>query len=111
MSKKDVDKYYTQICTQYRQILDTIKALEKEASEGMVDPDRVEAVKASMRPFMDNYQRISYIMYLFNMPERKSKIPEYERRNKNLLKKIDKKNTTDATIAECQAVVDKVKSI
>lgn len=105
MSKKHVDAYYKQVCEQYMQLKQEIKDFEKECSEGIVAPEKLDQLKQTLRPLMDNYQRISYIMYLFNLPNKKEKQKKYHKVNIKTLSKLDKKFSTEASIDENKNVL------
>lgn len=100
MSVKAVRDYYNQICDQYTEMLQDIKDLEKEAAEGLVEPERIERLKYQVAPIKQNYERWAYMMFLLNQPQRKSKHKNYERQNKQLLKSLDKSNSIEAIIQE-----------
>lgn len=100
MSVKAVKKYYDQICDQYHEMLQDIHDLEVEASQGMVEPERIERLKEQIAPIKQNYERWSYMMFLLNQPERKSKQPRYKDQNRKFLQSLNKNNSLDAVIEE-----------
>lgn len=100
MSVKAVKKYYEAVSQQYHEMLENIQEVEKEAMEGMVEPERIERLQAQIAPIKQNYERVSYIMFLLNQPQRKSKQPAYRIRNKKFLKQFDSKNSLEAVIEE-----------
>lgn len=100
MSVKAVKKYYEEVSQQYHEMLENIQEVEKEAMEGMVEPERIERLQAQIAPIKQNYERVSYIMFLLNQPQRKSKQPAYRIRNKKFLKQFDSKNSLEAVIEE-----------
>lgn len=81
MSVKDVKTYYNEINANYREMIDAIHELEEEASKGVVSPERLEQMRASVEPIKTNWQRINYIMYLLNLPNRPKKKKRYEQLN------------------------------
>ena len=103
MSKKDVDEYYTKVCADYKQLKETRKEMEEEFKNSVQDVDKIEQVRKMIEPLKVNYERISYIMYLFNKPVRKKKRFSYEFENKkrlnnfsnSSLEDIQKKNQED----------------
>lgn len=103
MSKKDVDKYYNTITEQYHEMLQDIKDFEKEASEGIVEPERVERLKEQIAPIKQNWERWTYMMFLLNQPERKSKHKGYQERNKKLLSTLSSNNSLTAVLEENDA--------
>lgn len=100
MSLKHVEKYYTDICGQYNEMIENIKDLEKEASEGIIEPERVERLKDQVAPIKQNYERWTYMMFLLHQPNRKEKTRRYERQNKKLLSSLSKTNSVQAVIEE-----------
>ena len=100
MSVKAVRDYYNQICDQYSEMLQDIRDFEEEASRGLIEPERVERLKDQIAPIKQNYERWSYMMFLLNQPQRKSKQRKYESQNRRLLKTLDPQNSIESTIAE-----------
>ena len=100
MSVKHVKKYYNQICDQYQEMLNDLKDLEKDLSEGIVAPELLDRVKQQIEPIKINYERWAYMMFLLNQPERKAKVKRYERQNKKLLSSLNKNNSLEAVISE-----------
>lgn len=81
MSRKDVQDYYNQLYSDYVEMIQTLKDMESECNNGLVSPDRVEQLKKMLEPIKINYQRISYIMYLLDKPNKKEKKRWYEKQN------------------------------
>lgn len=111
MSKKHVDKYFNQVLKDYNEMVRTIKVFEKECNEGLVEPERLEQIKQNINPLMSNYERVLYIKFLYDMPNRKEKVPTYEKNNKKLLANIKKENMVEETLKENKEVIDAVKKI
>lgn len=100
MSVKAVKRYYNQICDQYREMLENIKDLEKEAAEGIIEPERVDRLKEQIAPIKQNYERWSYMMFLLNEPNRKQKKANYARRSNKILRELDSSNSLENVLAE-----------
>lgn len=100
MSLKDVKNYYNQICDQYNEMISDIQDLEKEAEQGIVEPERIDRLKEQVAPIKQNYERWAYMMFLLNQPARKEKVKRYQRQNKKLLDSLSKKNSLEAVIEE-----------
>ena len=97
MSVKAVNDYYKQISDQYFEMVQDIKDFEKEAEEGLIEPERVERLKEQIEPIKNNYERWCYMMYLLHQPQRKSKQKKYQQM---LLASLDDKNSLDGVLAE-----------
>lgn len=106
MAKKDVDKYFDQICKDYHELIETLHDMEEEAAKGLLDPDKLIQMKSYIEPIKVNWQRISYIMYLLNMPSKKSKQERYRNQNKKL---IHGNATLDDVQLENQNQINKIK--
>lgn len=109
MSKKHFDEYYAQVCAQYEEMKKVSEELSKECERGVVSPEQVENMKAVCQPLRDNFQIMSWVAYLLNQPNKKSKIKAYEKRNKALTKNLDKKHCINNKIEENNQVISKLK--
>lgn len=92
MSVKHVEAYYKEVCKTYIDMKATLHIMEEEASQGLVVPETVAQMKKMIAPLMDNYQKLSYIMYLLHQPNKKEKQKGYEKRNTKLLKACEGKD-------------------
>ena len=108
MSVKAVRKYYDQICEQYHEMIELIHDLEQEAEQDLVEPERIERLKEQVAPIKQNYERWTYMMFLLNQPERKSKHEKYKRQNSRLLQNMDKQNDLDSVLEENKASLAQV---
>ena len=109
MSKKDVDEYYTKVCADYKQLRETLTDMEGEFKNSVQDVDKIEQVRKMIVPLKVNYERISYIMYLFNKPVRKKKRFSYEFENKKRLNNFSNSSLEDIH-KENQEVIQNLKS-
>ena len=83
-------EYYNKVCDQYHDMLNEIRDFEEEAKKGLIEPERLDEIKKNIQPLINNYQTLSYIIFLLNQPNRQSKEKAYQRRNKEFLSKIKK---------------------
>ena len=111
MSVKHIRDYYNQICNQREELIQELKDFEVEAQNGMIEPERLDKIRESIQPLMDNYERISFIMYLLNRPNKKEKNKKYDKQCSKSLKKLSKANSTDASIEENKNVLNNVGKI
>lgn len=100
MAVKHVEEYYKQICDQYKEMIQDIKDLEKEAEEGLVEPERIDRLNEQVAPIKQNYERWSYMLFLLHQPARKSKEVIYKRQKKKFLENLDVSNSLEAVIEE-----------
>lgn len=85
MSIRHVKNYYNQVEKQFFEMNTVAKELNEECSKGNVSQDRVEQAQQMTLQLRQNYERLSYIMYLLNKPNRPKKNKWYEKQN-HLLK-------------------------
>lgn len=73
MARSHVIKYYLEVEYQYLEMLDTLNELKELVKEGKVSAEAFEQEVVGVERLKENYERISYIMFLLNQPQRKSK--------------------------------------
>jgi len=73
MARSHVVKYYLEVEYQYLEMLDTLKELKELLKEGKVSDETYIQEEANVSKLKENYERIAYIMFLLNQPQRKSK--------------------------------------
>lgn len=73
MAKSHLIKYYLEVEYQYLEMLDTLKELKELVKEGKVSAEAYEQEEINVGKLKENYERISYIMFLLKQPQRKSK--------------------------------------
>ena len=75
MAKKDVVLYFLQMEDQYLEMLDNLKEFKEMAASGAIAAEEYEQAAEEVDVLKQNYERIAYIMFLLNKPNRKSKSP------------------------------------
>lgn len=100
MSLKHVERYYKQICDQYNEMLSDIEEIEKEASEGLVEPERIDRLKDQIAPIKQNYERWAYMMYLLHQPNKKRKISKYKKQHMSTIAGLQQNNSLEAILEE-----------
>lgn len=111
MAVRHVKEYYNKVCDQYHDMLNEIRDFEEEAKKGLIEPERLDEIKKNIQPLINNYQTLSYIIFLLNQPNRQSKEKAYQRRNKEFLSKIKKENTQEGLLDKGQDVLEKLNKI
>lgn len=111
MAKKDVERYYLEICEQQKEMLENIKEMEEECQKGMVAPERLKQLKDMTEVFNQNYKRISYIMFLLKQPIKKERKEKYEEKIKEKKKELGEENSLEAVLEENKKVIENIKNI
>lgn len=94
MAIKDVKECYYQMQAQYLEMKEDLADFEKALQDGFITEDRLEAAKADVAAVKNNYDRLSYIMYLLEMPNRPKKKVEYTKANKKIVRYFKEQNAT-----------------
>jgi len=87
MSKKHFDEYFLNSQKMSDEILDTLKKLQKDFEDQLIDEDSFNSVCNNMRGPIDSHQTLHYIKYLLDQPDNPKKIPVFRNTQKNILKK------------------------
>jgi hypothetical protein len=98
MAIKDVKQYYYMIQAQYLEMKADLEDFEKALQEGFITEDKLEAVKDEVYKIETNYNRLSYIMYLLEMPNRSSKKAKHSSQNKKLVEYFND------TLSDCESL-------
>ena len=110
MAIKHLIEYYNNVCDDRSEAIKEIEEFEEECRNGLVAPERVEQLKDTMKPLMDNYEQISYFMFLLNMPVKEDKHSRYYKAQKKLLEQIKPENTTAAKLDANKSVINELKN-
>ena len=68
MALRHVKKYFSQVASQYFQMTKMLEGFEQELKEGKVEESQVQLARNMISSLKDNYDRLAYIVYLFNLP-------------------------------------------
>ena len=79
MAKKHFDAYLAKVTSDYKNLLETLKAADKEAQEGLLPPERLDEVKSFIQPLLHNYERLLYVKLMMDMPARGKKQKRYKK--------------------------------
>ena len=109
MSVKRLELEYNQVVEQYHEMVENLKDLEKEFSEGLVPPEFVDNLKKQIEPIKNNYEQWSYIMFLLHEPQRKAKREKYRKTIDKKIKQLDPKNSPEARLDAGRAALEGLK--
>ena len=98
MAIKDIKNYYYQMQAQYLEMKEDLVDFEQALQDGFITEDQLEAAREEVIKIENNYDRLSYIMYLLEMPNRNSKKPGYTKTNKAVLNFLDSRAATEAEV-------------
>ncbi len=117
MAIKDVRQYFYTMLSQYLEEKQNLSDFAEALKDGLITEEQMEEAVAIVAGLEENYHRLAYIMYLFDMPNRDSKKAAYIHQYKSIMEEfkqlgvdIDsiKKENTDALI-HFKATLKKLK--
>ena len=94
MALKHVKKYFTQVATQYMKMGKMLEGFEKELAEGTVEESQLLTAREIIKPLKENYDRLAYIIYLFDLPN-DSKSRKNREKDQDRLKDYFTKTSSD----------------
>lgn len=85
MAIRDVKEYYFKMLGQYMEMKADLADFEYALKEGFITEDQMQAAIEEVNKVQQNYDRLTYIMYLLELPRRNSRQAKYHRANKKIL--------------------------
>ena len=111
MSVKDVKEYYYRMQAQYLEMKADLADFEQALENDFITEDELNEVKENVAQVEANYERLSFIMYLLEMPNRPAKKDKYKESNKKLIKVLANNNaTTEQIEAENRSALDTLRA-
>lgn len=73
MAIRDVKEYYFKMLSQYMEMKADLADFEQALKDGFITEEQMQAAFEEVNRVQQNYERLSYIMYLLNLPNREAK--------------------------------------
>ena len=112
MAKRHLIQYYLELEANYSQMLEDINDLEKSYKSGNMDYERYSQLRdvltPEIEPLKEEYERLSYIMFLLNIPNKVKKEDRYKKENSTYFAYLDK-FSKESIIDETKDVLAKFK--
>lgn len=117
MSRRDVIKYYNDCQSQYFELLRDSKDFDDAVKAGLIDQSQYEQAQTMLNTVKNNYERLSYIIFLLNSPNKSKKKAKYNKQHKNIVDFFDDvkasqeyiKLENDEALTKFRQYVDSVK--
>ena len=106
MSKRDVENYYRDVTKQFLTMQKMLSDYAGQADKTMIDPNIEQNLKTMLAPLSNNYQTLSYIMYLLNKPVRSKKVKTYDKTYGKKFSSVSGNRTKEDILKENEKVVD-----
>ena len=84
MALKDVKSYYYKMLSQYIESKNDLADFEAALKTCYITEDQLTEAKDDVEQMKNNVDRLAYILYLFELPNRKDKKVLAKKRNENL---------------------------
>lgn len=98
MAIKDVKEYYFKMTAQYLEMKADLTDFEQALKDGFITEEQLQDAFDEVDKIQQNYERLSYIMYLLSLPNRKSKQAKHKKENSALIAEFEKRNATSAAV-------------
>jgi hypothetical protein len=88
MALKDVRHYFYTMLSQYIEEKQNLEDFSEALKDGLITEEQMQDALENVASLEENYHRLAYIMYLFDMPNRASKKAAYIRQYGNILEEF-----------------------
>ena len=90
MAVKDVKNYFYTMLSQYLEEKQNLADFEEALKEGYITQEQMQEALENVSNLETNYHRLVYIMYLLDMPNRKSKKDGYVKQYKTITDELQR---------------------
>ena len=88
MAIKDVKQYFYTMLAQYIEEKQNLADFEEALKEGLITEEQMQEALEIVGGLEENYHRLAYIMFLFDMPNKGSKKASYLRQYSTILEEF-----------------------
>ena len=107
MAARDVKEYYFKLIAQKAELEADLADFEEALKNGFITEEQMQAAKDELIPYQINLDRITYIIYLLELPNRKAKKAKFVKQNKKILDELRKRNADEqSVVAENKSALD-----
>ena len=107
MAVRDVKEYYFKLIAQKAELEADLADFEEALKNGFITEEQMQAAKDELIPYQINLDRLTYIMYLLELPNRKAKKAKFAKQNKKILNELEKRNADEqSVISENKSALD-----
>jgi iron uptake system EfeUOB component EfeO/EfeM len=100
MALKQVKNYYLQVQEQYLEMVNDAKDFDEAIKKGLIDQAQYDQAQTLLNRVKENYERLSYIIYLFYQPNRDKKVAKFNNQHKGLVKHFNSAGSSKESILE-----------
>ena len=107
MAKRHLEQYYVEVESNYSQMLEDVNDLEKSYKDGSMDYERYSQLRDTLTPEIESlkeeYERLSYVIFLLNIPNRVKKEEKYKKENQTYCAYLDRYSK--------ESIIDKTRDV
>lgn len=98
MALRDVKEYYFKMLSQYLEMKADLTDFEKALKDGFITEEQMQGAIDEVNKVQQNYERLSYIMYLLSLPNRKAKQKKHNTLNAALLAEFKSRHADSESV-------------
>ena len=111
MAVRDVKEYYYKLLVQSAEMKADLEDFKKALEAGYITEDKLAEVKEQVNVIEANFERVGYIMYLLEMPNKKDKKAKWKRQNTKVSNHFaDVKADEQAVFDENKSAIDHLRA-
>ena len=98
MAARDVKEYYFKLITQKAELEADLADFEEALKNGFITEEQMQAAKDELIPYQINLDRLTYIIYLLELPNRKTKKAKFAKQNKKILDELERRKADEQSV-------------
>lgn len=111
MAVRDVREYYWKLLAQQEEMQNDLEDFTEALQNGYITEEKLEDVKLEVARLKENVDRVAFVLYLLEKPNRAAKQPKHDKANKKLLEELSRRNATDEQVlAENKSALDRIRA-
>lgn len=111
MAVRDFKEYFLKIQSQYLEMKEDLKDFEQALKDGHITEDQLEAAKEDVAAIENNYNRLVYVAYLLELPNRNSKKARIKNQTKNIPVALARRNADIVAVyGENKSMLDHLRA-
>ncbi len=98
MAARDVKEYYFKLIAQKAELEADLADFEEALKNGFITEEQMQAAKDELIPYQINLDRLTYIVYLLELPNRKTKKAKFAKQNKKILDELERRKADEQSV-------------
>ena len=98
MAVRDVKDYYFKMLAQYLEMKNDLADFEAALKDGFITEEQMQAAIEEVNALQVNYDRLTYIMYLLELPNRKAKHARHHKANKKVVNALKDRQADEESV-------------